>query len=108
MSGTKHENNHAAQAQHAEAEAAKRAAAEQEAARKAADARAAKLAEPVSAETALLLLAVDWLHGDKHHYDIIRKAVIKILTDAGEDGAEALARLETVSTVTPTPVKAAA
>lgn len=103
MSGTtRHDNNHAAQQAQHEAQAA--AAAE----RKAADAKAAKLAEPVSADTALLLLAVDWLHGDKHHYDIIRKAVLKILTDMGEDGAEAKARLETMSTVTPMPVKAAA
>ena len=71
MSGTtKHENNHAA---HAAADAEK----------KAADAKAAKAAEPVSAEMAMLLLAVDWLHGDKHHYDVIRKAVLKQLTDMG-------------------------
>jgi hypothetical protein len=91
MSGTtRHDNNHAAERAQHEAQAA--ATAE----KKAADAKAAKLAEPVSAEMAMLLLAVDWLHGDKHHYDVIRKAVLKILTDMGEDGAEAKARLETV------------
>ena len=104
MSGTRNNNHAAQQAQHAEAEAAKRAEAE----RKAAEAKAAKAAEPVSAEMAMLLMATNWLHGDKHHYAVIRKAVIKLLTNMGEDGAEALERLETVSTVTPTPVKAAA
>ena len=104
MSGTKHENNHAAERAQHEAQAA--AAAE----KKAAEAKAAKALEPVSAEMAMLLLATDWLHGDKHHYDIIRKAVLKVLTDMGEDGAEAKARLETVRLVEapPTPVKAAA
>jgi len=99
MSGTT--KNHEAQAAHAAHDAA-------EAEKKAADAKAKKAAEPVSAEMAMLLLATDWLHGDKHHYAIIRKAMLKLLTDAGEDGAEALARLETMPAATPAPVKAVA
>ena|SRR5580765_1935331 len=98
MSGTTKNHDQAAHAAHDAAEAE----------RKAAEAKAKKAAEPVSAEMAMLLLATDWLHGDKHHYATIRKAVLKLLTDAGEDGAEALARLETMPAATPTPVKAAA
>lgn len=96
MSGTtRHDNNHAAQqAQHAAAEADKRAAADMDAEHKAAEAKAKKALEPVSADMLLLLLATDWLVGDKSHYDVIRRAVRKLLTDAGEDGAEALLRLE--------------
>lgn len=98
MSGTTKNDTHAAHeaAAHAEAE------------RKAAEAKAKKALEPVSAEMAMLLLATDWIVGDKHHYAIVRKAVIKLLTDLGEDGAEALARLETLPAAVPTPVKAAA
>jgi len=99
MSGTT--KNHEAQAAHAAHDAA-------EAERKAAEAKAKKALEPVSRDLMLLLLVTDWLHGDKHHYATIRKAVIKLLTDAGEDGAEALARLQTMPAATPTPVKAAA
>jgi len=73
------------------------------------DHTAKKATDPVSRDLMLLLLVTDWLHGDKHHYDMIRKAVIKLLTDAGADGAEALARLEApVGLVTPAPVAKAA
>src|SRR4249920_243954 len=97
MSGTtRHENNHAAADRNAaaEAEAAKRAAADMDAEHKAAEEKARKALEPVSADMLLLLLATDWLVGDKSHYDVIRRATRKLLTDAGEDGAEALLRLE--------------
>jgi len=98
MSGTTKNHDAAAHAAHDAAEAE----------RKAAEAKAKKALEPVSRDLMLLLLVTDWLHGDKHHYAVIRKAVLKLLTDAGEDGAEALARLETMPAATPAPVKAAA
>jgi len=75
----------------------------------AAEAKAKKATDPVSRDLMLLLLVTDWLHGDKHHYDMIRKAAIKLLKDAGADGAEALARLEApVGLVTPAPAAKAA
>ena len=85
--GTAAERRHAADAE-------KKAAADVDAERKVAEAKAAKALEPVSADVLLLLLATDWLVGDKSHYDVIRRAVRKLLTDAGESGAEALLRLE--------------
>jgi hypothetical protein len=73
------------------------AAAERKAA---ADAKAAedkKLADakkPVSLELLIALLATDWLVGDKAHYAVLRSQTLKLLTQIGEDGAEAKARLE--------------
>jgi hypothetical protein len=108
MSGTKNET-------HAATGATGAHPATSDADKKAADAKAAKAAEPISRDLMVLLLVTDWLHGDKHHYDAIRKGVLKLLKDAGEDGAEALARLESAdeaaadaAAAKPAAVKAAA
>lgn len=99
MSGTTRNHETAAHAADRNAAAAAEAAAKTSAAdldaeKKAADAKAKKALEPVSRDLMVLLLATDWLVGDKSHYDVIRRAVRKLLADAGEDGEEALLRLE--------------
>jgi hypothetical protein len=77
--------------------AAERKAAEDKAAaeRKAAeDKKIADAKKPVSLELLVALLATDWLVGDKAHYAMLRQQTIKLLTQIGEDGAEAKLRLE--------------
>lgn len=42
----------------------------------------------------LALIAVDWIVGDKKHYQLVRDMTLRLLENLGEDGKEAKARLE--------------
>ena len=80
-------------------EAERKAAADKQAAADKEAAPAQTLAEriadkPVRLDLLIALLATDWLIGDKHHYAILRQQTVKLLTQIGEDGTEALLRLE--------------
>jgi len=80
----------------------------QDEAHKAAEARAAEEKRaaaapltPAGINLLIAMLATDWVVGDKHHYAIIRKQTLKLLTDLGADGAETKARLEGLSSAQP-------
>jgi hypothetical protein len=67
---------------------------------------------PVNLEMLVAMLATDWLHGDKHHYDAVHEMTTRLLTQLGEDGAAARARLEAAPGLVapmpaPTPARAA-
>jgi hypothetical protein len=52
-----------------------------------------KAPEKVKLELLVALMATDWCHGDAHHRAAVQEMTERLLTELGDEGAEAKLRL---------------
>jgi hypothetical protein len=55
--------------------------------------KAPEKAEKVKIEVLVALMATDWCHGDAHHRAQVQEMTERLLTEIGDEGAEAKLRL---------------